>query len=413
MPRQVQVPMSLLGRTRTKPDPDPATPVRLGRAQVTWDLVLAAVCVAVAVTVHASGVDSIPQNRAPDAWSVAFTVSAVAPLALRRRHPLPVLAACLPGVLALVAWQYAVGSASLGILIAFYTVAAWGSPSAARRGVVVVVAGVVGLLVLQPIDLSIQGALANSAVLLGGWVLGTGTRERRALHAAQVAESEQRVELERERGSRAAAEERLRITRELHDVLGHAISVMVVQAGVAEHLLDSQPDQARAALARIGQTGRSSLQEIRQLLGATRDDGDGSPRRPQPRLSDLPSLVAQVEAAGLPVQLTGTELADGGTPEGVELAAYRVVQEALTNTLKHAGPARAQVRLSRTAGAVEVEVVDDGCGPGAGGPGTGQGLTGMRERVAVYAGDLVTGQAPGGGFRVWARFSLPAARGRG
>jgi signal transduction histidine kinase len=268
-----------------------------------WDVPLAAVTVAVALGVHLADLDAIPANRSADALSVLLTVAATAPLALRHRHPLAVLAVCLAGVLALAAGRYAVGTAPLGAIIAFYTVAAVGSRRTARRGVVVLVVGLAVLALLRPIDLSAEGILVNCAMLVGGWVLGTGIRERRALHEAQVLEAERRVELERERGSRAAAEERLRITRELHDVLGHAMSVMVVQAGVAEHLLDTQPSQARDAIARIGRTGRSSLQELRQLLHNTRDTADAAGLRPQPGLADLPSLVAQVEAAGLPVEL--------------------------------------------------------------------------------------------------------------
>ena len=369
---------------------------------------MAAVTVAAALGVHLAGLDDVPANRAPDALSVLLTVASTAPLAVRRRYPLAVLAVCLAGVLALVAVRYAVGAAPLGAIIAFYTVAAVGSRRTGRRGLVVLVVGLAVLAALRPIDLSAEGVLVNCALLVGGWVLGTGTRERHALHEAQVLEAERRVELERERGSRAAAEERLRITRELHDVLGHAMSVMVVQAGVAEHLLDTQPSQAREAIARIGSTGRSSLREMRQLLRTTRDTTDASGLRPQPGLADLPALVAQVEAAGLPVEMRPAGSA-GDTPPGVELAVYRLVQEALTNTLKHAGPARARVRVSHPHGAVEVEVVDDGRGPGPEGAGGGHGLIGMRERVAVYAGELVTGAAPDGGFRVWARFPLPGS----
>jgi signal transduction histidine kinase len=389
----------------TPPGPAAAPPDRAGR-----DLLVAGVTVAAALGVHLAGLDDIPANRAPDALSVLLVVAATAPLVVRRRFPLTVLAACLAGVLALAAGRYAVGAAPLGSIIAFYTVAAVGSRRTARLGVVVLVLGLVLLAALRPIDLSAEGVLVNCALLVGGWVLGTGTRERRALHEARVLEAERRVELERERGSRAAAEERLRITRELHDVLGHAMSVMVVQAGVAEHLLDRQPSQAREAIARIGHTGRSSLREMRRLLHSTRDTADASGVRPQPGLADLPSLVAQVEAAGLPVELRAAGSTEDASP-GVELAVYRLVQEALTNTLKHAGPARARVSLSHPDGAVEVEVVDDGYGPGPAGAGGdtggGHGLIGMRERVAVYAGELATGAAPDGGFRVWARFPLP------
>jgi signal transduction histidine kinase len=405
----------------------------LTRRQVAWDLALATVCVAVAVVVQASGLDAVPANRAPDAWSVLFTVVAVGPLLARRRAPLIVLVTCIPGLLALVAWRYQVGAASLGFLVAFYTVAAWGSARDARRAIGVLTLTAMVLVVLRPIDLSVEGALSSAAVLLGGWVVGTGNRDRRALHAIQVAEVERRIESERDR---AAVQERLRLSRELHDILGHAMSVMVVQAGVAEHLLDNRPEQARAAIDRIGQTGRASLQEIRQLLGNTRGSGNDSPLRPQPRLVDVPDLVARVEASGLPVQLDlapadpdESILADDRITAGVQLAVYRVIQEALTNSLRHAGPARARVRLTRTVDAVQVEVVDNGRGPEPELPvpaGTrqvwsaaphraavpmqeGQGLIGMRERVAAYNGDLTTGAAPRGGFRVWARFPLPTA----
>jgi signal transduction histidine kinase len=373
-----------------------------------WNPLVAAVTVTAALGVHLAGLDDIPANRAPDVLSILLTIVSTAPLAVRRRYPLVVLAACLAGVLALVAGQYAVGAASLGPIIAFYTVAAVGSRRTGRRGVVVLLAGLALLAVLRPIDLSIEGALVNCALLVGGWVLGTGTRDRRALHEAQVLEAEQRVELERERGSRAAAEERLRLTRELHDVLGHAMSVMVVQAGVAEHLLDAQPSQAREAIARIGHTGRSSMQEMRRLLHASRDTADASGLRPQPGLADLPALVTQVEAAGLPVEMRSVGDQGFDSP-GIELAVYRLVQEALTNTLKHAGSARARVNLSHRHGAVEIEVVDDGRGVNADGSGAGErhGLIGMQERVAAYAGQLVTGNAPDGGFRVWARLPLP------
>ncbi|WP_249998763.1 sensor histidine kinase [Actinoplanes sp. M2I2] len=369
---------------------------------------MAAVTVTVALGVHLAGLDGVPENRVPDAFSVLLTVAATAPLAVRNRYPLAVLTACLAGALGLVALRYAAGAAPVGTIVAFYTVAAVGSRRTGRHGVVVLLVGLVLLAVLRPIDLSAEGAVVNCALLVGGWVLGTGTRERRALHEAQVLEAERRVELERERASRAAVEERLRLTRELHDVLGHAMSVMVVQAGVAEHLLDAQPSQAREAIARVGRTGRSSLQEMRQLLRTTRDTADASGLSPQPGLADLPALVARVETAGLPVELRSAGDPGDASP-GIELAVYRLVQEALTNTLKHAGPARARVHLSHPAGAVEIEVVDDGRGrsPDEVRGAEGHGLIGMRERVAVYAGQLITGNAPDGGFRVWARFPLP------
>ncbi|HEV7657121.1 MAG TPA: sensor histidine kinase [Mycobacteriales bacterium] len=367
------------------------------------DQLLALTVTAVAVVLHLAKVESIPANRDPDAWSVLFTIAALAPLVVRRRYPLAAFAACFPGLIALMVGHYAVGMAPLGALIAFYTVAAWGTATDARRAVGVLALGLVATALARPIDLSVEGAAVNGLLLLCGWVLGTGTRKRRALHAAQVADAARRLELERERASRAAAEERLRITRELHDVLGHAMSVMVVQAGVAQTLLASRPEEAAIALGRIAETGRSSLEEMRRLLTVIRDGTEPAGAATQPGLADLPALVADVVAAGLPVTLdpvpTGPRL-----PPGVELAAYRIVQEALTNTLRHAGPARAVVRLRRTAAAVEVDVRDDGRGPSDAAP--GRGLSGMRERVAVYGGELVTGPDGERGFRVRARLPL-------
>ncbi|MFI5912450.1 sensor histidine kinase [Dactylosporangium sp. NPDC051541] len=355
------------------------------------DLLLTTAVLTAALIVHGSGYDAVATNRAPDVLSLLCTIAAVVPLVLRRIRPFAVFVACWPGLLALMALHYSVGAAVLGVEVGFYTVVAWGSAARARRAGLVLLAGLGATVALRPVDLSLEGIAVNCAVLLGGWVLGTGVRQRRERHVEDLARAQ----------AQAEAEERLRITRELHDVLGHALSVMVVQAGVAEHLMDSRPDQARQAVAAIAETGRGSLAEMRRMLTVLRmgDPGDPFDTEPAPRLTQLPRLVERVERAGLPVTLTVVGETDS-LPEGVELAAYRIVQEALTNCLKHARAARAEVRLTRTAEAVEIEVTDDGVGPvRRDGPG-GQGLTGMRERVAMYRGTLETGGAGGGGFRV-------------
>jgi signal transduction histidine kinase len=275
---------------------------------------------------------------------------------------------------------------------------------------------------LRPIDLSVEGALVQVALYVGGWVIGTGVRERREMEAVRRSEGQRELELahrqaelERERASRATAEERLRITRELHDVLGHAFSVMVVQAGAAEQLIDADPAAVRAALREIGATGRSSLADIRRVLGQLRD-GEGHPGlEPSPSLADLPALVARVEAAGLPTRLR-LEADPNSSQAGVEVAAYRVIQEALTNCLKHASAAHAYVVVglvdqgsdNGASAALQIDVWDDGVGAVAGAEQDGHGLSGMRERVSVYGGTLSAGPASDGGYRVSARIPLVA-----
>jgi signal transduction histidine kinase len=387
-----------------------STPTARPRFRV-WDLLLAAVVLVAALLVHATGYDAVPGNRAPSALSFVLTAAAVVPLAVRRTYPLAVLIACLPGLIALMALHFPVGTTVLAVEIAFYTVTAWDSRGNARWGVLVVLVFVGATALLGPVDLSAEGIAVNGAVLVGGWILGTGTRERRERHAIEIRGAQARAQAERDRAARATAEERLRITRELHDVLGHALSVMVVQAGVAGHLMDKQPEKAREAVTAIAETGRNSLAEMRRMLAVLREDDDGGdrlPHDPAPRLAQVPALVERVEAAGLRVILT-TCSDCGAVPEGVELAAYRIVQEALTNCLKHARAGRAEVRLTREHDAVEVEVLDDGEGPASVPARAGHGLIGMRERVAVYGGELQTGPATGGGFRVWARLPLHPA----
>jgi hypothetical protein len=179
------------------------------------DAVLAAVVAAVAVAIHITGVDAIPANSQPDSWSVLLTVLAVAPLAVRRIRPLAVMAACMPGPLLLIAGQYSVGASPLGVVIAFYSAIAWGSRREARAAVPLLIAGLCVAVALRPIDLSVEGALVQLALYVGGWVIGTGVRERREMEAVRRSEGQRELELahrqaelERERASRATAEER-------------------------------------------------------------------------------------------------------------------------------------------------------------------------------------------------------------
>ncbi|GES31075.1 two-component sensor histidine kinase [Streptomyces angustmyceticus] len=250
------------------------------------------------------------------------------------------------------------------------------------------------------------------------WVLGDSMRTRRA-YWAQLEERAARLEKERETQSRiAVAAERARIARELHDVVAHNVSVMVVQADGAAYVLDAAPEQTRQALETISGTGRQALAEMRRLLGVLRtgEQPEGGEYVPQPGVDQLGDLMEQVRGAGLPVDFQ-VEGEPRELPSSVELTAYRIVQEALTNTRKHGGPAvGATVRLSYKDDDLDLLIEDDGRGAQrelyeeGGADGLGHGLIGMRERVGMVGGTLAAGPRPGGGFRVSAVLPLTPAR---
>jgi signal transduction histidine kinase len=247
--------------------------------------------------------------------------------------------------------------------------------------------------------------VAFGAAILAGRALRT-----RAAVAAQLAERTERLAVEQDlRAAEAALQERRRIARELHDVIAHTLSVMVVQAGGGRRVLDGDPARAVEALETVEATGREALEELRRMLGFVTESGlvALAPTEPQPTLADLAGLARRAGAAGLPT----TYAEDGvrGTlPAGAAIAAYRIVQESLTNALKHAGPgARATVTARWTDAAFMVEICDDGAGAGTRLPSGGHGLIGMRERVALYGGELEAGPRADGGFRVAA--TLPQA----
>jgi signal transduction histidine kinase len=256
--------------------------------------------------------------------------------------------------------------------------------------------------------------LGDALVLAAAWLLGHFVHDRR-VYAAQLEQRTAQLEQAREElARRAVAEERLRIARELHDVVAHSMSVIAVQSGVGAHVAATQPEEARKALAAIEVTSRATLHELRWLLGVLREDGEpqGSPAQ-VPGLAGLDALLARMDEGGLAVKLR-VEGTRRQLPPGIDLSAYRIVQEALTNVLKHAGAARAEVVLGYGEQELTIEVTDDGRGAagagGAGRPGTGHGLLGLRERVALFGGDLEVGPRPGGGFRVAARLPLEPGR---
>jgi signal transduction histidine kinase len=247
-------------------------------------------------------------------------------------------------------------------------------------------------------------AMGIYVVLVAAWAIGDNVRRRHAYLTRVQAREAAMEEEQQERARVAVAEERARIARELHDVISHNVSVMVLQAAAGADVFATHPERSREALGSIETAGREALAELRRLLSvvdAPVDEGPGL--APPPGLTRLPELVERVRATGLDVSLTVS--GDGrALPAGVDFSAYRIVQEALTNTLKHAHAAAARVDVRFGAHSLEVEIVDDGTAAGEA-PGRGHGLIGMRERAAVFGGELQAGPRPQGGFVV--RASIP------
>ncbi len=388
------------------------------------DLALAA-AVLVVVQVDAWGPGLFEPNMVGPPWllSVAHGVMA-ASLALRRRAPFVTFAVVAGTALALALTVGASEGLSTLVpaLVAVYSVASHGTRPQAMAA-----AGLTGVLVLarelnNPDNTTwaeTANAFAWNLTLAAAWLLGSWLRARR-LYEAELAErlrqaEQERAERERLAAARAAEEERARIARELHDVVAHGVSVMVLQADAAEAVLQRDPEGALARLQNIQRTGRESLSELRRVLGTMQSPRE-EPLAPQPGLAHLQALLDRVREAGLQAELDveGTPVR---LPPGVDLAAYRVVQESLTNVLKHAhGASSAHVRLSYRPGRLDIEVHDDGdralspaLAPAPVTDGTGHGLVGMRERVALYGGVLEAGRtAPdsGRGFRVQARLPV-------
>jgi signal transduction histidine kinase len=329
------------------------------------------------------------------------------PIAVRRRYPLPTLAWALATGLAFTALGLNLVALSLTILIYLYTVAARCPRRVSLAGLAATVAVLVLVWLANPGAVGDGGTVVlDGLIMAAAWWLGDGTRRRQeAIAAAQ----ERAAELEAAReelARRAVTEERLRIARELHDVVAHSMSIIAVQSGVGAHLLDSRPEEARKALAAVEATSRQALVEMRRLLGVLRQEAE--PRgslAPAPGLGEVEALAAEVARAGVRVEvrIEGTPAA---LPAGLDLSAYRIVQEALTNVVRHAGPATARVAVRYAPDRVALEVADDGRGGDPAGQGRGgHGIAGMRERAALYGGTLEAGPLPGGGFRVAA--SLP------
>jgi signal transduction histidine kinase len=343
-----------------------------------------------------------------NAGAYLLAVAMAAPYAMHRRLPLVSLAIVLTALLV----YAAIGFAAFPGINAFVLLFGIALHSDRARSAIAFLATATTLLVaaaLQPdgvVDRSSGVSIALATVV--AWLGGENVRQRRARWAA-LRERNALLEREREeRARQAVMAERLSIARELHDVVAHAMSVIAVQSGVGNHVIDTQPAEAKRALAAIETTSRSVLTEMRHLLGVLRQEGDASAATdPARSLRDVPALIEQAAGGGLSatLQIEGTPIE---IPSGLDLSAYRIVQEALTNAIKHGGP-RAAVTVSYRDAEIGLEVISDASvyqdvGPVAVTP--GHGLIGMRERVAAFGGVFSASPRPGGGFRVAARLPL-------
>lgn len=352
-----------------------------------------------------------------DALAWVLTVVVFGSLAVRSRWPLQVLATCLVATVTFTAIEYSEAGLPIGCMIALYTVAALTPRRQSILATAAVAAAIIGLSAIGAQGLDAGGAASNLTTFGMAYALGRYVQIRRAyLSELELRARAQKSERRRE-AEQAVAEERLRIARELHDVVAHAMSVVAVQSGVAAHVIRRDPAQAEEMLATINGMSREALAEMRRLLGVLRAGSDGCDAElaPAPSLADLPSLLATVEGTGVSADLRVEGQAPLLSP-GLDLAAFRVVQEALTNVVRHAGPAHVEVVVRYRIATMELSIEDDGRGAAssaADAPGGGHGITGMRERVELYGGDFASGSRPGGGFAVSATFpyeppSVPA-----
>jgi signal transduction histidine kinase len=335
-------------------------------------------------------------------WQALAAALITLPLAVRFRWPLLTITLGSIGVVAQMALSDKSGDPILGIIAALLALYAVGSRTTGWRfwlgGAIALAAGISSTLIREGVTSDIATAvLATGVGLLIGRALGVLEMETEVL--------EREVD---ERAEQAVAEERGRMARELHDVIGHSISVMGVQAGAVRRVLRPEQKREREALLAVEQTGREAVAEMRRLIGLLRTEGDGI-SAPSPSLARVEQLATEMRKAGLAVELS-VEGNLTSLPPGADLAGYRIVQEALTNALKHAPGAHVTARVRAQGGELAIEVLDDGSGsPAAANGHLGHGLLGMRERTSLYGGELTAGPRPDGGFRVHARIPIEAA----
>ena len=348
------------------------------------------------------------EGTAVQAGAIALLVVQTVALTVRRRWPMAVYSVVGIGTIAYAWLGYPQSVGGFGVLIAIYTVAAH---VPLREAIVAAGIYVVGMALSligfsrdsgSSFDVLFADFLVNLLALILAWTVGVTVRTRRAYVAALEARAEL-LEREREDNARlAVALERGRIAREMHDVVAHNVSVVVVQAAAAERMVETDPERARQAMREVAATGRQALTEMRRLLGVLRDGDASDDLGPQPGVAELRALAGTVEDAGMQVELS-VQGEERPLPASAALSVYRIVQEALTNSLRHAGPARARVILRYLPDALEVQVSDNGVGGVPPAEHSGHGLIGMRERVALFGGELTAGPRPEGGYAVVAR----------
>ena len=379
--------------------------VRLPRSPRAFDVALAAFLAL--VTLAGSAGESHPSqasDKPPPGVhlavpTVAYLLVAVSALVLiwRRRRPVLVLAVSLGAALLYICLGYFGGAVMLNPMFALYAVA-----------VAVPTGRAIGLSVITMLSLMAANAAFGPFGTGGGFVLIPGEVAAALFLGLWVASRHAALRESAEQARRAVDAERLRIARELHDVVAHTMATINVQAGVAAHVIDEQPEQAAQALEAIKQASKEGLRELRGILNVLRQADEHDSRSPAPRLAQLDELVDNATRAGLPTSVAVHGQARRLAPT-VDLTAYRIVQESLTNALRYAGPTTARVTLSYGEDELRVEVVDGGRGRVDGTPqGAGHGIAGMRERAEAVGGTLIAGPAPEGGFRVQARLPLSA-----
>lgn len=364
--------------------------------------VLAAVLAVFILVVTVLASHEQPGRRPFDAGAAALIVVAAGALTWRRRYPVAVMLVALAATLAYFVIGYANGPIWLALIIAYFGAVLYGHRLAA------IVTAIVGACIFPWLDYVLRDGNAPAPVALAGlaaWLLVIlGSAEILRIRRERAADA---IRSREEGALRRASEERLRIARELHDALGHHLSLISVQSGVALHVNEEMPEQARTSLQAIKQASGEALAELRSVLEILRQEGERAPRSPMSTLDRLDDLVSQAAAAGLEVR---TQV-DGDVrpiPFSTDVAAFRILQESLTNVARHAQGATASVDLTYGERDLTVQVDDDGAGNHeATSTGSGKGIVGMRERVGALGGELVAGPRPGGGFRVQARLPLP------
>jgi signal transduction histidine kinase len=358
-----------------------------------WDIVIAALATIVLVA------EAVIEGGSP----VAIALSAIigGALAFRRTYPLTSYLVSGASVVAMVAFAFPAGMYPYANLLQTYSVGAYAHPSRAVIGLVLSVAGPVGYWLIAPPDPN----PVIPAIVVASWVLawagGAAEAARRRRSAARELQEEEDVRRRQAEVIAAADEERSRIVREVHDIVGHSVTVMLLHAGAAQRLMTTDPAAAASAVNTVEEVGRETLAELDRVLGLQRPAGD---RRPAPGMDDIDDLAGRFNDAGIKVTV-GVDGEPRSLPRSADLAVYRIVQESLTNVARHAGGAPAEVRIGYAGDRLHVVVSDSGTNPGP--ANGGRGLAGIRERVEELGGELTAGPGPTGGWTVDATIPLP------